>query len=112
MSKRNISLNTERALLECAENIKIARKRRKITATALADKLGINRATIKRLENGDPGVGLGLFFEILNHFDMLNGLLVALSEFNDIVAIEQEVKNIKRTSHKKAKIDPKINLDF
>jgi transcriptional regulator with XRE-family HTH domain len=39
------------------------RKSRRMTAQEMADRLGVDRGTLARVERGDPKVGLGLAFE-------------------------------------------------
>lgn len=47
------------------ENIKLARKRRKLTAEQVAERAGIHRATLHRVEKGDPAVAIGIYFNVL-----------------------------------------------
>lgn len=47
------------------ENIKLARKRRKLTTEQVAERAGIHRATLHRVEKGDPTVAIGLYFNVL-----------------------------------------------
>nr|WP_293294579.1 helix-turn-helix transcriptional regulator [Allomuricauda sp.] len=47
------------------ENIKLARKRRKLTAEQVAERAGIHRATLHRVEKGDPTVAMGIYFNVL-----------------------------------------------
>jgi transcriptional regulator with XRE-family HTH domain len=47
------------------ENIKLARKRRKLTAKQVAERAGIHRATLHRVEKGDPTVAIGIYFNVL-----------------------------------------------
>jgi len=47
------------------ENIKLARKRRKLTAQQVAERAGIHRATLHRVEKGDPTVAMGIYFNVL-----------------------------------------------
>ncbi len=66
--------------------IQIERKSRKMTAVDLSDRLGVDRGTLQRLEQGDPKVELGLAFEAcailgLRLFDEdANGLAARLEE--------------------------------
>jgi len=43
--------------------IELERKARRMTAQELAERLGVARGTVQRLEAGDPKVELGLAFE-------------------------------------------------
>ena len=47
------------------ENIKLARKRRKLTTEQVAERAGIHRATLHSVEKGDPTVAIGLYFNVL-----------------------------------------------
>lgn len=47
------------------ENIKLARKLRKFTAEQVSERAGIHRATLYRVEKGDPAVAIGIYFNIL-----------------------------------------------
>lgn len=47
------------------ENIKLARKRRKLTTIQVADRAGIHRSTLTQVEKGDPGVSMGAYFNVL-----------------------------------------------
>lgn len=54
------------------ENIKLARKRRKLTTEQVAERAGIHRATLHRVEKGDPTVAIGLYFNVLKVFNLEN----------------------------------------
>ena len=116
MTTKYSSLKTKIALKQCGEKIRIARRRRKVSVSALALKLRVSRGTIERLERGEAGVSMGIFMEVLNMFDLLDGLLVSLSEYNDIVAIDSEVKktriNTILNTVQKASIPEDIDMDF
>lgn len=43
--------------------IRLGRKQRKWTEQELADRINISRATLKKIEKGDVGCGIGLVFE-------------------------------------------------
>ncbi|MCK0148082.1 helix-turn-helix domain-containing protein [Arenibacter sp. F26102] len=47
------------------ENIKLARKRRKLTTVQVAERADIVRSTLYLIEKGDPGVSIGSYFNVL-----------------------------------------------
>lgn len=47
------------------ENIKRARKRRKLTTTQLAERADISRSTLYLIEKGNEGVAMGAYFNVL-----------------------------------------------
>ena len=65
-SKKQILFPKHQKVLEqLGENIKLARKRRKLTATQVAERAGIARNTLYLLEKGTPSVSLGALFNVL-----------------------------------------------
>ncbi len=52
-------------LEEVGENLKLARLRRKITTTMLAERAGISRATLRKVENGESSVTMAMYANVL-----------------------------------------------
>ena len=55
-----------RALAELGENIRLARRRRKLSASLLAERAGMTRPTLRAIERGEPGVTLGSYANVLH----------------------------------------------
>lgn len=65
-SKKNILFPKHlRILEELGENIKLARKRRKLTTVQTAERAGIDRSTLYEIEKGNPSVSMGAYFNTL-----------------------------------------------
>lgn len=47
------------------ENIKLARKRRKLTTIQMAERADIARSTLYLIESGNPSVAMGAYFNVL-----------------------------------------------
>ncbi|MBX7113922.1 MAG: helix-turn-helix domain-containing protein [Myxococcaceae bacterium] len=47
------------------ERLRIARLRRKLTSVLFAERMGVSRDTLYRLERGDPGISLGTYLRAL-----------------------------------------------
>ena len=60
-----ISPTLEDVLKTVGENIKLARLRRKITATMLAERAGISRVTLRKVENGESSVTMAIYANVL-----------------------------------------------
>lgn len=54
-----------RLLVQVGGNLKLARLRRKYSAATVAQRAGISRKTLYRVEQGDPGVALGTYARVL-----------------------------------------------
>ncbi len=52
-------------LKQMGENIKLARKRRKLTTTQVSERADIVRSTLYLIETGSPSVTLGAYFNVL-----------------------------------------------
>ncbi|MNG23588.1 Helix-turn-helix domain protein [compost metagenome] len=52
-------------LEQMGENIKLARKRRKLKAVQVAELADIARSTLYLIEKGNPGVAMGAYFNVL-----------------------------------------------
>lgn len=55
----------QKILALMGENIKLARRRRKISTQQLAERAGLSRATLWQIERGTPTVTMGAYFMVL-----------------------------------------------
>jgi transcriptional regulator with XRE-family HTH domain len=56
----------QRLLQHFGENLKLARLRRKLSSEQVAERAGVSRATLVKMEQGHPGVGLGHVLKVFN----------------------------------------------
>ncbi|MBI6546105.1 MAG: helix-turn-helix domain-containing protein [Cyanobacteria bacterium NC_groundwater_1444_Ag_S-0.65um_54_12] len=74
-SKPPVSFPSERRLLaEFGERLRLARLRRKLSATAVAQRAGISRTTLSNAEHGNPSVTLGTYLRILATLGLENDI--------------------------------------
>jgi transcriptional regulator with XRE-family HTH domain len=65
-SKKYILLPKNKKIMEqVGENIKLSRKRRKLTTTQVAERADIDRTTLYQIEKGNPKVSFGAYFNVL-----------------------------------------------
>ena len=55
-----------RLMSRLGENLKLARLRRRLSAEQVAQRAGISRPTLHKIEKGDPTVAMGSYFMVLN----------------------------------------------
>ena len=55
----------KRLLKELGKNIKLARLRRKLSAQLVAERAGMSRTTLRAIENGEAGVTIGAYANVL-----------------------------------------------
>ena len=63
--KRELLPSQIRILQTLGEQIRYARLRRYLTTVQIAERAGISRSTLVRIEKGDEGVALGQYFRVL-----------------------------------------------
>ncbi|RZJ67859.1 MAG: XRE family transcriptional regulator [Flavobacterium sp.] len=67
MEKRSVILfpKSERLLEDMGENLKLARKRRKLSTEQVAQRANIARSTLWLVERGSPSVAIGIYVQVL-----------------------------------------------
>jgi transcriptional regulator with XRE-family HTH domain len=74
--KKQIIFPKHNQLLETmGENIKLARKRRKLTTVQVAERAGIARSTLYLIEKGNSSVTIGAYFNVLRVLGLQNDIL-------------------------------------
>lgn len=63
-----------RLLAEMGERLRLARRRRKLSTTAVAQGAGLSRSTLYKVEAGDPGVTLGACMRVLAALGLANDI--------------------------------------
>jgi hypothetical protein len=63
-----------RVLRALGGDIREARLRRRLTMQIVAERAFTSRATLQRIENGDPGVGMGIYAAVLQALGLLERL--------------------------------------
>ena len=101
--ERTYSKYTSEALKLLGKQIRLGRKQRKWTESELASRAGISRATVQKIEKGDPGCVIGLMFEAatlvgVNLFESdLNSITMDIDRVKDKIALlPKSVRTVKR----------------
>jgi len=95
------------ALKVVGENIRIARKRRKYSATKLAKLAGTTRETLRRIETGNPGVSFGFVVSVLWILGLSDDIKTIAAPEKDLLGLTLE------TAHaRKSKPGKDFNNDF
>ncbi len=78
--KRELLPSQRRLLQTVGEQIRYARLRRDLTTVQIAERAGIGRTTLVKIEKGNEGVALGQYFRVL----------IALGLGNDITLLAKD----------------------
>ncbi len=75
-SKKQIVFPKHKKILELfGENVKLARKRRKLTMVQVAERAGISRNTLYLIEKGSSSVSFGAVFNVLRSLGLEDDFL-------------------------------------
>lgn len=77
------SAAVRRALRQLGADIRDARKRRRLPMAIVADRAFTSRATLQRVEEGDPAVSMGIYASVLLALGLLSGLGEVAALAND-----------------------------
>lgn len=75
------SARTVRAARQLGSNVATWRKLQHLTAQQLAERAGVSRPTISKLEHGDLGIGLGVLLEVLRALGQLDAVVAAIDPY-------------------------------
>jgi transcriptional regulator with XRE-family HTH domain len=108
-SIRALPAAADQTLRALGRDISIARKRRRMPQRVLAERMMVNVETVQRLENGDPGVSIGIIATALWALGMLRRLEKLVSPESDAIGQAEEIRRLPRTVHSP---EPGSGLDF
>jgi transcriptional regulator with XRE-family HTH domain len=78
LSERVLPTPVARALLKLGHDLSLARRRRRLTQASMAERIQTSVATLRRLENGDPRIPIGVIaqaFFVLGDLGRISDLL-------------------------------------
>lgn len=76
-----------RAMVRVGQNISLARRRRNLTQSDLAARIGVTVNTVRRLEDGHPGVALQHIARAMQVFGELEQLEMLLDTSKDAIGM-------------------------
>ena len=78
MARRTAHLTpaASEVLKALGENLRLARLRRKISSTMLAERAGMTRMTLRAIERGESGVTIGAYANVLFSLGLEKDLLL------------------------------------
>ena len=92
----NIMPDTENILKTMGEQIKMARLRRKLSATLVAERAGISRSTLWKVENGNPSVAVGIYAAVLHALNNMDKDLLKIAGDDELGRKLQDMDLMRR----------------
>jgi transcriptional regulator with XRE-family HTH domain len=75
-TKKHILFPKHQKIMEqVGQNIKLARKRRKLTTMQVSERASINRSTLYQIEKGNGKVSMAAYFNVLRTLGLHNDFL-------------------------------------
>lgn len=74
--KRPLLPNQQRIMIQLGEQMRMARLRRDLSTEQIAERAGISRSTLVKIEKGDEGVAIGMYFRVLIALNLKEDILL------------------------------------
>ncbi|NNM59158.1 MAG: helix-turn-helix domain-containing protein [Legionellales bacterium] len=101
-----LPIPVRRTLRKLGSDIHNARRRRRITTQLLSERAGISRATLYKIEKGEPGVALGHYATVLFVLGVNDRLANLLDVTTDTLGLDLADEQLpKRVRFKKSKLE-------
>lgn len=81
MPKRPLSSRSRRTARTLGEHVSTFRRLQGLTAEQVADRAGISRNTLRKLERGEATIGLDVFLEVCRVLGILDFVLVGMNPY-------------------------------
>lgn len=81
------NLPVERAVKSLGQSIGLARRRRGLSQADLASRMGVSTSTVRRLEDGHPGIAVSCLASALQVFGELDKLRLLLDTPTDSIGL-------------------------
>lgn len=82
------SFRVESVLKKLGKDMSDARKRRRISTILMAERVGITRVTLSRIEKGDPRVNMGAYAMVLHVLGKLDDLEMLVDRTRDPLGLD------------------------
>jgi len=89
-----LPIPVRRALRTLGQDIRDARKRRRIPEAVAAERASISRTTLVKIEKGEPGVALGHYATVLFVLGMIDRLADIAAARHDTLGLQLEEEHL------------------
>jgi hypothetical protein len=103
---RTLPVPVRRALRKLGEDIRDARRRRRIPVAIMAERASISRMTLHKVEKGEPGVSVGTYATVLFTLGLVDRLAGLVAASTDTVGLELEEERLPQRIRRSRKAKP------
>ena len=104
MKTESLTPVVQRALVQLGQTIRIARKKRRMNVEDFADRLGVTKGTVIRLERGEAGVSIGTLAMAMLALGELRRLGELIDMASDETGLLLDVANLPKRINRPRKI--------
>jgi transcriptional regulator with XRE-family HTH domain len=90
----NLPIPALRALRKLGQDINDARRRRRITIELMAERAGLSKATISKVEKGEPTASMGAYSAVLFVLGLTDSLNKLADASHDLIGRQLEEENL------------------
>ena len=94
-----LPLTVRKTLKKLGHDVAIARKRRRLTMSVVAERAFISRNTMTRVEHGDAGVSLGIYATVLFVLGLAERLGDIADPLSDSLGMSLENERLPKRTH-------------
>ncbi len=89
-----LPLRLQRAFKKLGSDISLARRKRRIQVSVMAERCNISRATLRKIETGDPTVSAGSYGMVLFVLEMTERLADLVDVTRDVGGLEIDAAHL------------------
>ena len=93
-SLQSLPTSAKRALEKLGDDIAVARKKRRISTVSMAERAFISRATLHKVERGDPSVSIGIYASVLAILGLSGRLAQAADRRDDTIGLNMDEEHL------------------
>lgn len=109
-SSKSLPLAVTNQLKKLAQDISLARKRRRLSMKNMAERMMVSLETVQRLEKGNPSVGIGIIATALWVLGMQQRLGNLLAPETDNIGLQEDISRLPRDFRKSKKSNDDYNF--
>lgn len=100
LAKKALPPKVRKSLKKLGDDLRTARLRRNVLVAHLAERAGVSTGTILRLENGDPGVGMGTLVLAMWLLGLNHRMMELVDETQDGMGLVLEAERRRKRARK------------
>ncbi|MCY4225902.1 MAG: helix-turn-helix domain-containing protein [Bacteroidetes bacterium] len=89
-SSSTLPVVARKALKKLGADIRVARKKRRISTVSMAERAFLSRSTLSRIEKGDPTVSMGAYLSVLAILGLASQVGVIADRTHDTLGLDLE----------------------